>query len=256
MKKEVDFLTDLGLLAFVTRLKRVSDRMLHDGRRLYKQLGMDIEPNWYVIFKLLEHQGPFTVTEIADRLGFAHPSVISIVNKMIVAGYLEETRVTTDSRKRHLKLTPKAVDGMPAFEKVWKAGSAGIKRMLADIDALEFLNLLETRVAERDFRERAVDEMRLDAEVEISCFRPEFASDFARLNYEWISEYFEIEEKDRQILDDPQTAIIDSGGAIFFASVGGRIVGTVALIATDADSFELAKMAVASDYRGLRSAID
>ncbi len=252
MNERSDFVSDLGLLAFVTRLKRVSDAMLHDGRRLYRQLGMDIEPNWYVIFKLLEHQGPFTVTEIADRLGFAHPSVITIVNKMIKAGYLEEAPVSNDGRKRHLKLTAKAAENLPEFERVWRAGAAGLKRMLADIDAIAFLDAVEDRVAKKGFRARALEELRSESVIEIVEFRPEFGADFARLNYQWIGEYFEIEAPDRRILENPIDEIIEPGGMIFFALVDGAVAGTVALIVEDEDTFELAKMAVAPAYRGLK----
>ncbi len=251
MKVDVDFLSDLGLLGFVTRLKRVSDAMLHDGRRLYRELGMDIEPNWYVIFKLLEHQGPFTVTEIADRIGFAHPSVISIVNKMAKSGYLEDVRVSSDSRKRHLKLTAEAVERLPEFERVWKAGTAGLKRMLDDTDALSFLDRLEERVSAKGFRARALEELSNAVEAEIVDYRPELAADFARLNYAWISQYFEIEEHDRHVLDDPDGGIIDRGGKIFLASVGGEIAGAAALLNTGPESFELAKMAVSQRYRGM-----
>src|SRR5215467_12427565 len=105
--EQSDFLKDLGSIAVVTRLKRISDTMLHDGRRMYKELGMDIEPNWFAIFKLLERHGSLGVTEIADRLGLAHPSIISIVNKMIKAGYLNESKAVDDNRKRLLTLTTK-----------------------------------------------------------------------------------------------------------------------------------------------------
>lgn len=252
MTDKNDFVADLGLLAFVTRLKRVSDSMLHDGRRLYRQLGMDIEPNWYVVFRLLEHQGPFTVTEIADRVGVAHPSMIQIVNKMIKAGYLEETRVCNDSRKRHLKLTEKAAERLPEFERVWTAGTAGLKRMLSDVDALGFLDILEKRVAEKGFRARALDELTDRASVEIVAFRPELAKAFADLNYDWINEYFEIEEPDRRVLDNPEREVIALGGAIFFALVDGVPAGTVALINEDDQTFELAKMAVGRKFRGMR----
>jgi DNA-binding MarR family transcriptional regulator len=88
--KDVDFLRELGTISFVTRLKRISDAMLHDGRKIYKKFGYDIEPNWFVIFKLLEKYGELTVTEIADKIGFRHPSVIAIVNKMLKLGYVAE----------------------------------------------------------------------------------------------------------------------------------------------------------------------
>ena len=49
MKK--DFLADLGYLALVMRLKRISDAMIHEGRSLYRELDLDIEPNWFAVFQ-------------------------------------------------------------------------------------------------------------------------------------------------------------------------------------------------------------
>lgn len=247
-----DFIKELGLLSVVTRLKRISDVMIHDGRRLYKELGMDIEPNWYVIFKLLERKGELTVTEIAEKIGFAHPSVISIVNKMIKAGYLNEKKCGLDSRKRLLKLTPKAKEKMPEFEAVWDAGVAGIKRMLTDLDILSFLETVEQRVFEKGFKQRALAELNRPKKIEIIEYNEKYAQDFARLNYEWIEQLFKIEAHDREMLDNPIEYIINDGGQIFFALSGNEAVGTVALLRVGEESFELAKMAVSSKYRGLK----
>lgn len=54
------------------------------------------------------------------------------------------------------------------------------------------------------------------------------------------------------MLDAPEDYIINCGGQIFFASINDKIVGTAALIAVGKDNFELAKMAVASGFRGLK----
>ncbi|CAN5220873.1 hypothetical protein BH20ACI2_BH20ACI2_28940 [soil metagenome] len=87
-------------------------------------------------------------------------------------------------------------------------------------------------------------------EIQIVRFDEAFAADFARLNYEWIEEYFVVEQHDREILDDPVKYIIDGGGQIFFVLVNDNVVGTVALICEDNDQFELAKMAVSPHFRG------
>ena len=246
-----DFLTDLGFLGFVTRLKRASDAMLHDGRKLYKELGMDIEPNWYVVFKLLQEKGELTVTEIADEIGFAHPSVITIINKMIKKGYVESRQCSNDSRRRLLVLSEKALGRMPEFERVWSAGVAGAKKMLADTDALAFLDLLESRIEEIGFKERTLACLEEKKEVEILEFKSRYARDFADLNYEWIEEMYEIEKHDREQLENP-TEIIDNDGQILLAKIGDEVVGTAALITLkhDPDSYELAKMAVTKRYRG------
>ena len=248
--EDVDFLRELGTISFVTRLKRVSDAMLHDGRKIYKQFGYDIEPNWFVIFKLLEKHGELTVMEIAGKIGFAHPSVIAIVNKMLKLNYLKEKKSLSDSRKRILSLTPKAKNKLPEFEKIWDAGTAGFKRMLDQSDAFSFLEILEDKLNEKGFKKRTLEEIDKLSEVRIIKFEKRYAGDFARLNYDWISKYYEIEDHDREILDEPFNYIISPGGQIFFALVEKQVVGTVALIRIDEENFELAKMAVSPEFRG------
>ena len=72
------------------------------------------------------------------------------------------------------------------------------------------------------------------------------------LNEAWISKYFSIEAKDREVLGDPQGKIIAKGGRIFMALEDGRPVGCVALLkmADGAAGSEVAKMTVAETLRG------
>lgn len=92
----------------------------------------------------------------------------------------------------------------------------------------------------------------MDSEVKIFPFSNEYKDDFAKLNYEWLEEFFVIEPHDREMLDAPQEYIIDKGGEILLAQYDGKIVGTVAMIKITNDYFELAKMAVTRQYRGLK----
>lgn len=91
-----------------------------------------------------------------------------------------------------------------------------------------------------------------DLGVKIIGYDERYAADFARLNYEWLEMYFEVEDHDREMLDDPYNYIIKPGGHIFFALVGTEIVGTVALIVEEPDTYELAKMGVTPKYKGLK----
>lgn len=249
---ENDFLTGLGLNAVVTRMKRISDSMIHDGRRMYKELGFDIEPNWFAVFKLLRGRGPMSVTEISDAIGLSHPSVISIINKMVKAGYLIESRDEADSRRRILALTPLAEEKFPDFERVWDAGTTGVKRMMFDTDIHHMLNVLEDRLAEKGFRQRAIEELNRFNSIEIVEYSDKYREDFANLNYEWIAKHFEIEQHDRDQLEDPRKSVMEGGGQVFFAIVDGKTAGTVALINAGDGVYELAKMAVSPDYRGYK----
>jgi len=156
---ESDYLRVLGYLAFSTRLKRISDAMMHGGRRMYSELDVDIEPNWYVLFKLLKDRGPMCVTDIAECLRMAHPSVIAIINKMLNAGYLLSEKDPSDSRKRVLDLSDRAVKMLPRYEAIWQAGEDGMAEALQGMNALEFIDLLEDRFNARGFKERTMNQL-------------------------------------------------------------------------------------------------
>ena len=87
--------------------------------------------------------------------------------------------------------------------------------------------------------------------IEIVSFTDEWAGDFASLNYEWIEEYFAVEKHDKEVLDDPQTNVIEPGGEIYMAVVSGLAAGTVALIPAGEGILELTKMAVSPEFRGM-----
>lgn len=155
-----DFVLELGYLALAVRLKRISEAMIHGGRSLYKFLNFDIEPNWFLLFKLLKKQESAAITEIAALLHFSHPTVVSIVNKMKSRGYLESFTDPEDSRKQLVKLSDRAIKELPAFEKVWTAGTRGLQKMFAsDHGFLEQLTQLELKLRERNFMEITLNEL-------------------------------------------------------------------------------------------------
>lgn len=87
--------------------------------------------------------------------------------------------------------------------------------------------------------------------ITIIPFQKEYSSIFHDLNIEWLKTFFYVEEHDKKVLSNPQSYIVDNGGFVFFAKYNGEIVGTVALIKND-EGFELSKMAVSTEYRGLK----
>jgi N-acetylglutamate synthase-like GNAT family acetyltransferase len=87
--------------------------------------------------------------------------------------------------------------------------------------------------------------------VKIIPFNEKYTTDFTQLNFEWLEKYFYIEDYDRKVLTNPKKYILDKGGYIFFALVNETVVGTVALIKREKSVFELSKMAVTSNYKGL-----
>ena len=87
--------------------------------------------------------------------------------------------------------------------------------------------------------------------LEIIPFKPEYSQDFYNLNVEWLEKYFYVEPYDEKVLSNPKKYIIDTGGYIFFIKNETRIIGTIALIHQQT-YYELSKMAILPEYRGLK----
>lgn len=160
METQQDFVSDLGYLSLAVRLKRISDQMMHGARQVYKQYGLDIEPNWYLIFKLLQQKNCLSITQIGDELHISHPSVISIVRKMRDKGFLTCTVDRADTRRQLVKLSKKALDELPRLETFWQAGERSIAGLFEhDDDFLEKLNRLEQQYQQADFMTRTLNEL-------------------------------------------------------------------------------------------------
>ncbi|WP_293906420.1 GNAT family N-acetyltransferase [Phenylobacterium sp.] len=86
--------------------------------------------------------------------------------------------------------------------------------------------------------------------MEIVEFEPHHAPAFKALNEAWISKYFTLEPKDREVLDDPHGQIVARGGRVFMALKDGVAVGCAALLKMPDGGYEVAKMTVSEDLRG------
>lgn len=93
--------------------------------------------------------------------------------------------------------------------------------------------------------------MMVDNKIEMIDFDSTLAPCFKALNLAWLKEYFVVEPSDVDMLSNPQSFIIDKGGYIFFAKREAEIAGTFALIKIEDGVFELSKMAVSKDLRGM-----
>lgn len=87
-------------------------------------------------------------------------------------------------------------------------------------------------------------------DITVEPLRPEYRDAFRELNLEWIRKHFVVEPKDVEQTNNPEACVRD-GGHILFAVRDGQAIGTCALYKLSDSVFELAKMAVRTDCRGL-----
>ncbi|MGZ9100030.1 MAG: GNAT family N-acetyltransferase [Brevundimonas sp.] len=90
------------------------------------------------------------------------------------------------------------------------------------------------------------------ADVSIETYRPAHAAAWRSLNEDWLlAGGYVLEAKDQLVLGDPQGSILDKGGLIFIAERDAQPVGCCSLMAMADGGYEVGKMAVVADARGL-----
>ncbi|MEO0573361.1 MAG: helix-turn-helix domain-containing protein [Bacteroidota bacterium] len=157
---EKDIVKEIGIRGLATRLKRIADAMSHSARLMYKQLEMDMEPNWFLILNLIRDDKSISVMDIAKRMGFTHQSVHMMTAKMVKRGYLKPEKDGQDLRRTIFSLTLKARKVLPETEKIWDYGEEALLEIVEnDLAVLLKLEIIEKNLHERSFGERIIDKM-------------------------------------------------------------------------------------------------
>jgi len=280
----MDLMKDLGSLGLGSRLKRLSDKIMQDGIRVYRESGVDFEPRWFPLYQYLDRFGPSPVMDIARGLGISHPAVNQVAGQMVQARLIATYRDARDKRRRLLALTSEGRALKPVLTSLWSSISVAVNGVLdesqvaflQDLDAIEMaldrqglyarLQLTDAVTADHARPDRSrpdrprPDRSRPDRprpdrsppKLVIEGFQPVLADAFRRINEEWITEYFKLEPADQKALGDPHRSILEAGGDILFVrdTRTAEILGTCALIKHSKGLAELAKMGVAKQARG------
>lgn len=252
----MDFFNDVGKLALGSRLRMLSEQLTEDAKGIYAMYGVDLKPKWFPVFYVLSQGEGKAITEIADEIGHSHPSVSNIVREMSKFGMVKEQKDQADKRRNVISLSEKGRGIIEKIQPQYQDVNAAIEELLSHtrhniwtaIEELEYL-LQQSSLMQRV---RAAKKARLAEQIEIVPYSAKYQQAFRDLNEEWISKYFTMEAADYKALENPETSIIEPGGAILVALFNKEPVGVVALIKMDDPNYdyELAKMAVSPKVQG------
>jgi N-acetylglutamate synthase-like GNAT family acetyltransferase/DNA-binding MarR family transcriptional regulator len=250
----MEFIKQMGELAFGTRLKLLTERLAQDAASVYRKLNIDFEPRWFTVFYLLSEKAPLSVSEISSSLGITQPAVTQVANLLIRKGLAVQVKDKTDTRKRILRLSEKGKLLLPVLRPVWEGFEDATKELFKAIgyDVILVVSRLESALDDRDLCTRIMERVKENQlkQTEIVEYVPGYKEKFKKLNYEWLNRYFKVEKEDRKMLQDPEKEILGKGGFVFFAKQDHDILGTAALIKHCGKIFELCKMAVTESARG------
>lgn len=153
----MNVINESGSLALSTRLQRLSEQLRKDGALVYKEFGIDFEPKWFPVIFTLHHKNILSVVEIANEIGYTHPSTISLLKELERQQMIISKKDKTDERKRLIELAPKGIELIEKMKPVWKI----ISRVLEEIannenHLLKAINEAEEKIAEQSFLQRVL----------------------------------------------------------------------------------------------------
>ncbi len=249
-----ELIKKLGELAAASRIKRLGESLMHDVGRVYKEQGLDFEPKWFLIFYQLSRQQAMSVTELAREVGITYPAVNQLAAEMARAELVDSMSDPKDKRKRLISLTEKGRSLMTSIRPLWKVIETSTSELLSELDCnfLQIIGQIEDALEDKSMHQRVVEKIKSHQykEIDIVEFKTKYKESFYQLNKQWLEEYFTVEPTDESMLLHPEANIIKPGGKILFAIIGAKVIGTVALINKGKGRFELAKLAVAPEFRG------
>lgn len=153
----MNVINESGILALSTRLQRLSEQLRKDGALLYKEFGIDFEPKWFPVIFTLHHKKILSVVEIANEIGYSHPSTISLLKELEKQKIIISKKDKSDERKRLIELSPKGLDLIEKMQPVWELIST-ILGEIADNNnhLLRAIEEAEEKLATQSFLQRAI----------------------------------------------------------------------------------------------------
>ena len=144
----MDYIYELGPLALASRLRRLLDKLQRDGRRAYKDLGLDFEVRWFSVFHFLISVSEASITQISQSLNLRHPTVIQVINEMMQNGLLKSAHDKSDRRRRQVSLTSKGRKLAMLLKPVWLAFDEAGQELATELgnDFIASLNKLESAI--------------------------------------------------------------------------------------------------------------
>ena len=250
----MEFIKELGTLALGSRLKNLSENLMKDVARIYKEQDINFEPRWFTFFQLVLRKKEITVTQIARELNQTHPAVVQVINILEKKKLIITKKDKTDNRKRLVKLSNKGKQLAEELAPLWEIVQLSANEILNESapDLLETISKVENTLQKKSTYERIKEKIVLKAidKLEFKEYEKKHLEDFQQLNKDWLNSYLELTEHDIKVLSDPYNEIIKKDGNILLLISDEKTIGTYALQRVNTKVCELSKFTIKKDFRG------
>lgn len=153
----MNIIDESGILALSTRLQRLSEQLRKDGALLYKSFDIEFEPKWFPVIYTLYHKEVLSVVEIANEIGYTHPSTISLLKELEIQKLIRSKKDKIDERKRLIQLTTKGQEIILKMKPVWDIMTSVLNEISDNQNnLLKAINEAESKIANQSFLQRAL----------------------------------------------------------------------------------------------------
>lgn len=153
----MSIIDEIGALAISTRLQRLSEQLRKDGAQIYKSYDIDFEPKWFPVIYTLSRKEVLSVVEIANEIGYTHPSTISLLKELEKEKIIRSKKDKLDERKRLLMLTTKGHELIAKMKPVWEVMITALNDINdTQNNLMKAINEVEEKLAKQSFLQRAL----------------------------------------------------------------------------------------------------
>lgn len=150
-------INEVGILAISTRLQRLSDRLRKDGELIYKLFEIDFQPKWFPVILTLHKKNKLTVTQLAEEIGYAHPSTIALLKEMEKNKLIKSTPDKNDERKRVISLTATGLALIEKMQPIWKMMENALSQLQdTENSIMESIDATEKLLDQQSFLQRVM----------------------------------------------------------------------------------------------------
>jgi DNA-binding MarR family transcriptional regulator len=154
----MNIIDEIGILAISTRLQRLSEQLRKDGAQIYTYFNIDFEPKWFPVIYTLHIKEMLSVVEIANEIGYSHPSTISLLKELEKQKIISSKKDKLDERKRLIILTSKGKELIEKMKPVWDIMSKTLNEITnTQNNLLKAIEEAEQNLTRQGFFQRAIE---------------------------------------------------------------------------------------------------
>ncbi|HEY1195377.1 MarR family winged helix-turn-helix transcriptional regulator [Flavobacterium sp.] len=154
----MNIIDEIGILAISTRLQRLSEQLRKDGAQIYTYFNIDFEPKWFPVIYTLHIKEMLSVVEIANEIGYSHPSTISLLKELEKQKIISSKKDKMDERKRLIILTSKGKELIEKMKPVWDIMNKTLNEITnTQNNLLKAIEEAEQNLTRQGFFQRAIE---------------------------------------------------------------------------------------------------